>query len=64
MFDILNICDLNGYFFIFYRKPASSVRGSHATDTSNTYGTSVWGSSSKGTSYILKNFGIFFYENI
>lgn len=30
------------------KKPAPSVRGSHATDTSNTYGTSVWGSSSKG----------------
>ena len=24
------------------------VRGSHASDTTNTYGTSVWGSSSKG----------------
>ncbi|XP_063429640.1 cilium assembly protein DZIP1L-like [Mytilus trossulus] len=34
------------------KKPASSVRGSHATDTSNTYGTSVWGSSSKGGSTV------------
>lgn len=34
------------------RKPVASVRGSHATDTSNTYGTSVWGSSSKGGSTV------------
>ena len=35
------------------KKPAApSVRGSHATDTSNTYGTSVWGSSSKGGSTV------------
>ncbi|VDI16600.1 Hypothetical predicted protein, partial [Mytilus galloprovincialis] len=34
------------------KKPASSVRGSHATDTSNAYGTSVWGSSSKGGSTV------------
>nr|XP_022339431.1 zinc finger protein Dzip1-like isoform X2 [Crassostrea virginica] len=28
------------------------VRGSHASDTTNTYGTSVWGSSSKGASTV------------
>ncbi|OWF49665.1 zinc finger protein Dzip1-like [Mizuhopecten yessoensis] len=34
------------------KKAPTPVRGSHASDTTNTYGTSVWGSSSKGASTV------------
>ncbi|XP_060079369.1 cilium assembly protein DZIP1-like isoform X2 [Ylistrum balloti] len=34
------------------KKAPLPVRGSHASDTSNTYGTSVWGSSSKAASTV------------
>ena len=34
--------------FCVGRRTPVQVRGSHASDTTNTYGTSVWGSSSKG----------------
>ncbi|XP_061194071.1 cilium assembly protein DZIP1-like isoform X2 [Saccostrea echinata] len=34
------------------KKATVQVRGSHASDTTNTYGTSVWGSSSKGASTV------------